>query len=416
MKLKSKKIIASLLFVFFLLFEVVLISGLKTLQFNDVTKWIVGGGIHAAVLILLDYIFRIFYKKIYKKEYQHLAVLRFKNMYMEPHPYIPIVYKRGFKSQKSTPSRYPLNKHKKYLMPHLTPNNFRHIDGINGNRDIIVPKPKDQFRVLCLGASTTGNYINENGNVYSYPLELEKYLKRYDPDRDSIVHNCGHGGWMTAEILNNFLLNLYDTQPDAIVIHHAYNDLQASLTLNFQTDYSHCRKGLGETYYLYKLATFVPDIPLAIYNAALRLFFPFMNPRYNALQAISKGQINLKNDFCGISTYRRNIEHMIKICQSSNIRVILSTYPYYLYKDIKDSEIHLKYYQGVMLENEAMRSMAEDFKLPLVDNFNLIPREDKYFVDSVHYTPEGMRLIAENIGQVLCQDSPALLKKGINVN
>jgi hypothetical protein len=32
-----------------------------------------------------------------------------------------------------------------------------------------------------------------------------------------------------------------------------------------------------------------------------------------------------------------------------------------------------------------------------VDNAALGPSEERYFVDSVHFTPEGMRLIAENI-------------------
>ena len=38
---------------------------------------------------------------------------------------------------------------------------------------------------------------------------------------------------------------------------------------------------------------------------------------------------------------------------------------------------------------------------PIVDNANLIPSEEKYFLDSLHFTPEGMKLLAKNIAKGL---------------
>ena len=35
--------------------------------------------------------------------------------------------------------------------------------GVNGDREMLTPKPKGLFRINCIGASTTGNYIVENG-------------------------------------------------------------------------------------------------------------------------------------------------------------------------------------------------------------------------------------------------------------
>ena len=34
---------------------------------------------------------------------------------------------------------------------------------------------------------------------------------------------------------------------------------------------------------------------------------------------------------------------------------------------------------------------------------HLVPKEDKYFVDTVHFTPEGMHLIAENISHPIIE-------------
>ena len=37
----------------------------------------------------------------------------------------------------------------------------------------------------------------------------------------------------------------------------------------------------------------------------------------------------------------------------------------------------------------------------LVDNAVLVPDDERYFVDSVHFTPEGMKMIAGNIAEAV---------------
>ena len=56
------------------------------------------------------------------------------------------------------------------------------------------------------------------------------------------------------------------------------------------------------------------------------------------------------------------------------------------------------------MENEVMRNLSIKHEVPLVDNFNLVPYEDKYFVDSVHFSPEGMYEIAKNISEPIIAD------------
>jgi hypothetical protein len=89
-----------------------------------------------------------------------------------------------------------------------------------------------------LGASTTGNELEHDGVIYSYPLEPERILKEKFPELNLEVNNCGVGGRTTAEILIDFLLSGIDTSPDIVVLYHAYNDLQPSLTPGFLSDYS----------------------------------------------------------------------------------------------------------------------------------------------------------------------------------
>lgn len=44
-----------------------------------------------------------------------------------------------------------------------------------------------------------------------------------------------------------------------------------------------------------------------------------------------------------------------------------------------------------------MRKLAADYDLPLVDHARIIPGDARYFVDSVHFSPEGMQFLARNV-------------------
>ena len=320
----------------------------------------------------------------------------FKKIYVEPHPYLPFVKKKHFISPKKMPVTYPLNKDKGFMSGQYKTNNFRINNGPKGDRDIAVPKPEGLIRVNCLGGSTTGNYIVYKDKSFSYPMELEIILQKQFPDKKIEVNNFGQGGWTSAELLIMFLLETINTKPDIVIIYHAYNDLPVSLTPGFQSDFSHAKRNLGETFHLYRLASFIPHFPLAFYNFFTTKLF-YQHIRYSLLESISKGRVCLDGEFKGTTTYKRNIEFIINICNAHGIYVVLSTYAHYLYDEIKNSKLHKKYREGVILENRAIRELADKYCIPLVDNFSLIPSEEKYFVDSVHFSPEGMNLLARNI-------------------
>jgi lysophospholipase L1-like esterase len=124
--------------------------------------------------------------------------------------------------------------------------------------------------------------------------------------------------------------------------------------------------------------------------------------RNSLLDQVSKGAFNPSHDpSMGLKTYQRNLQHIIDICRCNNIQVVLSTYCHYLYDAIKDEPLHQLYSQLIKQENDIVRDLAVKNNLRIVDNALMVPSEDKYFVDSIHFTPEGMRLIAVNIAEVI---------------
>ncbi len=351
------------------------------------------------LIAVAEILFRLCYRIMRKRPYQFIPRIPFKKMYIEPHPYLPYVSKKHFLCSENIAARFQLNQDKGYKFTELKTNNFRHYNGPDGSRDIVMPKPEGLTRINCLGASTTGNYIFYNGRQYSYPMELEKILKNSFPGNNTEVNNCGQGGYTSAEVLIKFLLDTIDTTPDIVVLYLAYNDLQPSMTDGFQGDYSHAKRNLGEIYHRYEFISKIPYIPLAIWNYLINARTFGQNIRFTLLSAIARKNANIDNDFEGLGTYERNIEHIINICKANGIQVVLSTFCHYLYDGIKDNKEHLKYHEGIKLENEIMRGLSRRHDVPLVDNDMLIPRDNKYFVDSIHFSPEGMQMLAENISK-----------------
>ena len=348
-------------------------------------------------LVFLETAFNFYHRLVRGHAYKIPKKIPFEKIHVEPHPYIPYIYKKYADSPPSELTRYPLHRGK-YFTSKLRTNNLKFFNGENGDRDIIVPKPKNLFRIACLGASTTQNYITHNNKNYSYPLELEKILKS-KLDQNLEVNNCGQGGYTTADILVRFMLQVCDTDPDAIIIYEAHADVRSYLIPNFESDYSHSRKNLGEAYWKLKLGSKIPNTPLNFINYFFSHWAPY-NTRLSLIELVQKGQLKEDADIRkGLISYKRNLQHLIDSCKSKKIDVILSTYCHFLYDEIKNDSMHILYNQIIEKENEIMKELAIQNGLKIIDNAKLIPKEKKYFVDTVHFSHLGMMELAKNLSK-----------------
>ena len=355
--------------------------------------------IFITLIVITDLLFRFFYRFYFGESYKYIKKIPIDKLYVEPHPYLPYIYKKHFRGPSPEKFYYPL--HPDTYSADLTTNNYRFNNGPNGDRNIIVPKPKNLVRINCIGSSTTGNYISNNNNNYSYPLELEKILK-LKSSRKIEVNNCGMGGYNSADILVRFLLQTIDTEPDYLVIKPGFADIESYLIPGFYSDYSHSRRGLGEVHWKFFAGTKIPDIPLKFINCIKNQWFPGFNVRYSLLRTVSKGKIDPTMDFSkGLKTYQRNLQNIINVCLMEEISVILCTYCHYLHEEIKDDPLDLLYNKILLQENEIVKKLAIKNNLKLVDCYSLIPKEDSNFVDSIHFTPKGMYLLAECISRVI---------------
>jgi len=100
--------------------------------------------------------------------------------------------------------------------PAPSTNNFGFRD-----EDIILPKPKNLFRIVCVGGSTT----EEGNDLYSsYPNLLEKKLKDYFNTTNIDVINCGIcaiRSWGERLRVNDYL----QFEPNLLLYYNGINDL-----------------------------------------------------------------------------------------------------------------------------------------------------------------------------------------------
>ncbi len=253
-------------------------------------------------------------------------------------------------------------------------------------REFEVAKPEGVLRIACLGGSTTQGG-NPQGPRASYPFYLERLLQAQGQAVE--VYNYGVSNWTTAETLVNYVLNVQDTQPDIVIVHHAINDVSPRIFPGFRSDYAHYRVPYHrlEIPWLERALLRVSDLYLA-----LRL------PEYTGLDITAHtvapvgpgGYQGGDRPPAGTEvTFRRNLETIGLHVTLHGGRFVLMTMP----TDPDQSERWPNFANGVLEHNEIMRELCREHGFGLIDMAAQAAEHPdiaaRHFRDIVHVTPKG---------------------------
>tara|TARA_B100000073_G_C23693201_1_gene557289 strand:- start:532 stop:1545 length:1014 start_codon:yes stop_codon:yes gene_type:complete len=315
-----------------------------------------------------------------------------KKSYIKSHPYLSFSYKENSVIDKNQKLNYSFCPKKYYsFKDELKLNNFGHF-----GEDFKTKSKKK--RVMCLGASTTANNISDGDKDYTYPKLLEEYLNK-NSNEEFEVFNCGIGGWMSPDIMINFMLNLIQLKPDYVILYHGYNDLQIFLMDEFKRDYSAGRGNLGDVISKIKLSYYLPKIKgLHSYEFLKDKLFGTGNIRNDVFSMTTKQKINYDNEYKDLSIENDILKNILIICKHYNIKCILSSFAYYNTKTTES----LKLNKGVNKQNHLRKKLANEFKYPFVNQSVLNKNKDN-FVDSIHFSPKGMKSLAERFGKKILE-------------
>lgn len=305
----------------------------------------------------------------------------------------------------------------RYLGHYLTPG---HVKGANKHNslgyrsdEIVMPKPEGQFRIVCLGGSTTYTTDVEDYRT-SYPSLLEKELKERGYTQVSVI-NAGVGSWTSWESLINFELRVLDLEPDMIIVYHAVNDILARLVwppaayrgdnsgstrpvvmsmpsiFEYSTllRYLLIRAGLVEPHSSTdRNLDAPPDTYYAkdFYDQKVRQTYPD-----GMFRKVSAKDMLMTNE---PKFFRRNIEHIVLIANHRDIEPVLATFAYSpLFTD--EPSVATEEYQAAYVEmNETLKSIAREIGAHLFDFASLYPVDKQYYTDGLHVNVEGAKLKA----------------------
>jgi len=245
--------------------------------------------------------------------------------------------------------------------------------------------PKD-FRILCLGGSTTYGYRVES-NDQTWPELLEQKLATRYPDRTVQVFNLGLDMATTAVSVVNFALVGAHLQPDLVIPYEGYNDLSALGYRNFRTDHAHFYANINPDDVWRGFQANLPRWMLRSYvifqaSGALDMLFGVND----LTQAARQPRIDDSDAFKGLDTTLENLRTLHSIAQASGAQTLFATFQF---RDGEDES-----YQHL---NDAFRGFFEANGFMYVDQDRLIPNHDPTInMDQCHFTPKGNDMLAQN--------------------
>lgn len=274
------------------------------------------------------------------------------------------------------------------------------LSGVNAlgfrDRDWPVEKPPGTIRIACVGASTTQD---------GYTTMLAQELGRRFPDRRIEVLNFAVGGWTTAQSLINYVLNARQYSPDWIVLHHAANDKRSWGRGRTRTDYS-------DAYTILAPTPGVDAFWVRYYNSyafGKYLFYRAYGRDagvglYEVMWSAGdtpEGPPTSKD----VELFVSNIQEIVRVAQADGTHVLMTTQPY----SLTDLSWSPYWVEGMQMANAAIRHVARELQLPLVDVDSLITGNEAAFGDDpIHLRPEAVqvkaRAIAKRLAPLLSQE------------
>ncbi len=299
------------------------------------------------------------------------------------------------------------------LAPNLKDGKNRHNAlGFRGP-EIQLPKPKGEFRIIAVGASTTYSLFVDDYRR-TYPAMLEEGLKKKGYTNVTVI-NAGVPAWTTYEHLINFHIRLQDLQPDMILFKEAFADVSCRLVWPpsaFKGDNSGCfappftlhQTPIYEASTLMRIllvetGRILPASALgqSVFNEAKTCHYhEFAKQRWTwrypsgIFKEVPVGKMLATNSS---KYYRRNVENLVLAAKARGVKVMIMTFPYTTlipgFFDIAGFKDAVDEHNGIA------KALAEQHGAVFFDLAGVFPADKKYWgFDGIHANQLGTDLEA----------------------
>jgi lysophospholipase L1-like esterase len=294
--------------------------------------------------------------------------------------------------------------------------------------EIQMPKPAGQFRIVCIGASTTYDTDIDDYRM-SYPFLLEKKLKEKGYKNVNVI-NAGAGGWTSWESLIDVELRVLDLEPDMLIIYDAINDIHARLVWPPEAYKGDNTGELSTTSYFMMPSIFeystlfriiminfgITDSQGSVARFGKNIdeskntyhFVSFLNQKksntypqgiFKEVSAMQMLKINKPIYFM------RNIGNIITIAKENHIKTVIASFAYSpLFKDNPQASSE-EYIYAFDEMNRVLRNVADERGVNFFDFAKVFPNDKRYYFDGIHNTAEGVQLKVELFASYLIENN-----------
>jgi len=250
------------------------------------------------------------------------------------------------------------------------------VQGFRDKKAFLINKPKDIFRIICLGDSVPFGYTSLAVKTEeTYPKLLESILQERSNNKIEVI-NAAVPGYSSLQGLRYFKRDLLKYEPDLVILHFGPNDTAPAL------------------YFSDKEQPIQPDWLMDFRNF------------------LSKSKIyQFFNRFIFCLKYRNRYKYLLKINSQKLVKSRVSYVDYILnldnfYKLGRQYRFKTIFITPVYYKNEKIGSI---YNLPKegyhVDLFNILKEKENeakdLFIDQCHLTSKGHQIVAEAIANLI---------------
>lgn len=330
--------------------------------------------------------------------------------------------RRGYEEPLYTPHRYIGY----YPTPGYERGKNRHNSLGYRGAEFAVSKPAGEYRIACLGGSTTYTTEVEDWRK-SYPALLEKFLREEGYSHVTVV-NAGAGNWSSWESLVNFEFRVLDLDPDMIIVYHAVNDIHPRLVWPpeaYRGDNSGYRAAPSRTYHVPRVWEHSNIVRVLMIRFGMirshsdlersldvhaSTYFGEIFRRQKSLRIYPQGIFKVVDAERMLEAnppvyFRRNLENLLSIAKSRGVKSVLATFAY-SHRFPNEPRVSSQEYVTALDEANAMiREIATRLGVHLFDFSKVFPDDPALYHDGRHVNEEGAALKAELFGRFLLQES-----------
>jgi len=248
-------------------------------------------------------------------------------------------------------------------------------DGVFRGRKHEIQKDKDEYRVLCLGDSTTQGFAlppNAVSSDETYPYYLEQILDGREGGIDFDVINAGCGGYSSFQGLRFLERDLLKYQPNLIIVGFGINDSAVAIKYNDRRQAFHNGSRTDVLSFLEGSHFF----------RAFRGAIFFIISKFQNEKRVSAGD------------FEKNLKMLAKLAKEHDATVVFLQPALQDEGDIAPLGAEDMHAYGKVFE----RLREEKYLvIDVASIFNKAPDGARYFVDVCHTNPAGNKLLAEEI-------------------